>query len=238
MKIIAIVGILLLAMTPSYAADIDAQMECLTPWYNGFEKITKLLPDDQDVRKYRNMISRAVIGEMLMVNGKLAVSYKARPSPDLIVIVPICKNPPKELTEPLTMAAHVRGSNVILLNGTLPAPELLRGLILAHELHHLTDRSAAGQLKREFDAYIQQFRLATRARLSGYESIVAEIASGYSPSIYDERLDMVFPDLGDNREARGYALNFLKLAAIARKAEDSSLSPRERKKFRIALVNG
>jgi hypothetical protein len=197
--------------------------KCLQPWLDGLDLIIKKLPTDSNLRNIRDFVANGAIAKPIVLKGGRGQQYLSA-APDStkgwVGILPICSEAElpfvwrEHLDNSPFMAMYEGENNTVVLRASFTAPNLLRGLVLIHEMRHMlqgqrpiASEAAPGYLQlREIDAYEYEFGFMDRLNLPGYKQFlddeVARIKKEYretggaTANWKDARLEKLFPDLG------------------------------------------
>lgn len=163
------------------SGEVDAARQCLAPWLLGADDIYRRFPDT-DAKFYREILRNSPIAIPVVVRGQQAARVLTEPVDmrvPYVTVLAVCPgtNAP-EWADTQNLIGIYRGDpyNAIILRSDVAAPQLVRGLILFHEMRHAFQNATKDKRARIFlekDAYEYEFALLDGINLPGYESFLA-----------------------------------------------------------------
>ena len=235
---------------------------CATPWIKGVEKVSQRVPDNTELKTHLKVLRNASYAKLVDVpHAPFAIEHLSEVPEKItsVVIVAHCSRDAlwnKTFANRGFVASFHGDSRAVTLDSTVRLPELVQGLVLAHEMRHLlqhfngqtsSPQNKAVRHLNELEAYEFQFLLLDRLHLPGYRDILHQemerLKSEHSQKqaatmSIGKHLDKLFPDLGMHLDARKVVGTMLFLRAHFKIYEESDLfSSRDMKLKFMSMIH-
>lgn len=226
------------APTPDYA--LTEAHRCVKPWLNGLDQIITINPATPDAETFRKILGNSPYVRAVTEDGRQGVQFLSEvkdESTPWVALLPFCTEPTDSIWKSNQgfIGQYYGEPNVLVVRNSIEVPNLLRGLILLHEMRHALQKHAGDAslpaLHREEDAYEYEFSILDSLDLPEYDAFLADEIirireevtrnGAVGPNPTDPRILSIFPGPGMDGLGRDVAASELFIRAMFKFYEQS-----------------